>query len=183
MNPFNYVARVRAYCCGIAERRRRLYRIAYAWCYDRTLAEDLAQETLARGLKSLMQLRDLAALDGWLINILHNCWLDHLRRRRPTEHLDDVQETDFFVVDDGHDRHDMIARVRGAIAKLPVGQREALSLVELEGFSYPEVAQMLDVPLGTVTSRIGRARESLRTLLFEFKDEVRVHAPDLRRVK
>ena len=67
---------------GIEALRPMLYRIAYAWCHDPTLADDLVQETLAKSWVRRAQLREEAALKAWMVAIMNHCWLDHLRSRR-----------------------------------------------------------------------------------------------------
>lgn len=149
--------------------RVRLYRLAFAWCHDASLADDLAQEALTRGLSRLDQLRDSARLTGWLFAILNRCWIDHLRRRR--EDLDDEMlaelPSDLRGPDAHAERQQTVNRVRAAIAALPLGQRQVVTLIDLEDFSYAEVAEILAIPIGTVMSRLCRARVSLRQLLVE----------------
>ena len=169
--------------------RPRLYRLAYAWCHDAGLADDLAQDTVAKALGRGEQLRDEAALEGWLFAILNNCWRDHLRTRR--EFLD-VEELDEVVLshDDSpehlYSRRQATLRVRDAIAALPLAQRQVVTLVDIEECSYAQVAQVLGVPVGTVMSRLARARQALKN---DLAKEHRMHAeqaamrPPLRRVK
>ena len=153
--------------------RVRLYRLAYSWCHDAALADDLVQETLYKALKKSGQLRDIEALEGWLFRILANCWHDHLRQRRSTvdiDDLDDMEEMPFEnrpTPEDMHGEKQLVARVRSAIERLPLGQRQVLTLVDLEEFSYSETAEILDIPVGTVMSRICRARQALKQQLFE----------------
>jgi RNA polymerase sigma-70 factor (ECF subfamily) len=149
--------------------RTRLHRLAFAWCHDAALADDLAQETLVRGLSRLEQLRDSARLMGWLFAILNRCWIDHLRARR-----DDVDDeilaelpSDLPGPDSDAERQQTVSRVRTAIAALPLGQRQVVTLVDLEDLSYAEVAEILVIPIGTVMSRLCRARVALRALLME----------------
>ena len=171
MNPLDALQRGRQFRTQLQDRRRRLYRTAYSWCLDAVLAEDLAQEALTKAYKGLPQLRCLEAMDAWIFDILANCWRDHLRRRRITEDIDDFAESSELSCDGTEEQTEAIARVRAAIARLPLGQREVLSLVDLEGFSYDEAAKILKIPSGTVTSRIVRAREALRRALVEYGSE------------
>lgn len=147
--------------------RARLYRVAFAWCHDAALADDLVQEALVRGLARLDQLRETERLASWLFSILHRCWIDHLRSRR-----DDLDEealaelpADLAAPEDHVEQHETVLRVRAAIAALPLGQRQVLTLVDLEELSYAEVAAVLSIPIGTVMSRLCRARAALRGLL------------------
>ncbi len=170
---------------GIEALRPVLYRIAYAWCHDVALADDLVQETLSKAWARRSQLREEAALKAWLVSIMNHCWLDHLRSRRDFEDVDDWRDQ----LESGADtpevccnREQVIACVRAAVARLPLGQRQVLTLVDLEEFGYAEVAAILNIPVGTVMSRLSRARASLRTLL-----DAAAQRPDaqplLRRVK
>lgn len=161
--------------------RDRLYRVAFAWCHDAALADDLAQEALTRGLSRLEQLRESAKFMSWLFAILNRCWIDHLRSRR--RDVDDELLSELPSELPGPDIHaerqETVNRVRSAISALPLGQRQVVTLVDLEDFSYAEVAEVLEIPIGTVMSRLCRARDSLRELLIE---QV-VAQPHLRSVK
>ncbi|MDP2793416.1 MAG: sigma-70 family RNA polymerase sigma factor [Sulfurisoma sp.] len=169
----------------LEQQRRRLYRIAYSWCHDGNLAEDLVQETLIRALERAGQLRDPERLPAWLAAILVNCWRDHLRRLKPT---DDIAELEESLFDDENrspessaECNQLVKRVRDEIAMLPVGQRQVLTLVDLEEFSYAEVAEALDIPVGTVMSRLCRARQALKGRLQAAREHAM--APVLRSVK
>lgn len=157
----------RAMAAQIEDSRERLYRVAYAWCHDPALADDLVQETLARGLARTDQLREAEKLGGWLFAILNRCWLDHLRGRH--DEVDDEILAELpadLPGPDGHaERRQTVNRIRDAVAALPVGQRQVVTLVDLEEMSYAEVATALAIPIGTVMSRLCRARSALRLLL------------------
>ncbi len=167
------------------ERQRpRLYRLAYAWCHDSTLADDLVQEAMTKALTHSSQLRDERAFAGWLIAILNNCWRDHLRRQGDFEDIEDVQSdlvNPEINPEDACCRGQLVECVRAAIARLPAGQRQVLTLVDLEEMSYAEVAQTLGIPVGTVMSRLSRARAALRNCLEQAQS--RQPASRLRRVK
>lgn len=170
---------------GIEAQRPLLYRIAYAWCHDAALADDLVQETLSRAWTRRAQLRDEAALKGWMVAIMNRCWLDHLRGRRDFDDLADLEDELESQTDTPEaccDREQVIACVRAAVARLPLGQRQVLTLVDLEEFGYAEVAKILDIPVGTVMSRLSRARASLKTLLDDAMPRA-AGQPKLRRVK
>ena len=152
---------------SLGEYRANLYRIAYSWCHNPALADDLVQDALTKALKNSSQLRDPKTLKAWLYRILSNCWRDHFRRSRDTLDVDDVVLTDKDTPDSCHDRQQIINQVRNAIAYLPMGQRQVITLVDLEGCSYIEVAQILEVPIGTVMSRLSRARKALKQRLLE----------------
>lgn len=182
MNPVDYLCRLKALSSQIAAKRRRLHRLALSWCRDRSLADDLVQETFLKALRHLSQLRDLGSMDAWLSNILFNSWRDHARSRRQTEDIDQLSDLEEFVVACEEEKGEMIGRVHSAIDALPFGQREVLALVDLHGYSYAEVAVLLDIPTGTVTSRISRAREALREQLVDFV-AVTPQVTKLRKVK
>lgn len=163
--------------------RPRLFRLAFAWCHDRHLADDLVQDALAKALGRGSQLREDKAMEGWLFAILNNCWRDHLRRRKEFENVEDVDEV-VLAHDDSPDRsyatRQTTDRVRRAIAALPMAQRQVVTLVDMEECSYAQVAEILEVPVGTVMSRLSRARQALKALLLAGQEQRR---PQLRRVK
>lgn len=166
--------------------RPRLYRLAYSWCHDTALADDLVQEALIKALARSEQLRDAQALDGWLFSILNNCWRDYLRVRREFTDVDDLDDA---IVDESptpeqrYASRQTIQRVRLAIAALPLGQRQAVTLVDIEECSYAEVAAILGVPVGTVMSRLARARQALRQHFMTEQMPQSANQSVLRRVK
>lgn len=161
--------RLRVLKTRIADARPRLYRTAYAWCHDACLAEDLVHEALAKGLKSVHQVKDELVLEAWLYSILNNCWRDHFRRMRPQANIDEIMElpSDDPGPEQNHVESELVMRVRRAVARLPLGQRQVVTLVALEEMSYGAAAQALGIPVGTVMSRLSRARLALRELLHE----------------
>jgi RNA polymerase sigma-70 factor (ECF subfamily) len=167
MNVISNLCKNQQFKRTLAEYRENLYRIAYSWCHNAALADDLVQETLTKALKNSGQLRDHKTLKAWLYRILSNCWRDHFRRSRDTVDIDEVILVETETPDSRHDRQQVINRVRDAIARLPMGQRQVITLVDLEGCSYIEVAQILDVPIGTVMSRLSRSRKALKEQLLE----------------
>ena len=170
---------------GIEALRPVLYRIAYAWCHDPALADDLVQETLSKALTRRAQLREETSLKAWAVAIMNHCWLDHLRSRRDFEDVEDWQdelESSADTPEASCNREQVIACVRSAVARLPLGQRQVLTLVDLEEFGYAEVADILDIPVGTVMSRLSRARASLKSFLDTAMQQPAAQ-PLLRRVK
>lgn len=151
--------------------RPRLYRLAFSWCKDSYLAEDLVQEAMIRALQKQTQLRDEELLDRWVIRILANQWMDHVRSHVSDENIDDMEQMlsidEQHSPDSVHGRDEMIERVRNAVMRLPEMQRIVVTLVDLEEFSYKEVATTLDLPIGTIMSRLSRGRQTLRSLLIE----------------
>jgi RNA polymerase sigma-70 factor (ECF subfamily) len=164
--------------------RPKLYRMAYAWCHDAHLADDLTQEALAKALGHAGQLRDGGALCAWLFAILNNCWRDYLRSRREFSDVDELDEVIFDPrpgPDGDYERHQTCQRVRAAIAALPLAQRQVITLVDIEGYSYADVARILEVPVGSVMSRLSRARQALKSHLLA--QEPANRRSQLRRVK
>jgi len=148
---------------------RFMYTVAYRLCGRHEEAEDLVQTALVRverGLESY----EPRNLRGWLSRITTNVFLDETRRkkRRPVQALPDDPER---VLEGAPGADDALAAaalpeyIQDAIRTLPTDYRAALVLCDVVGMSYPEIADALDVPVGTVRSRIHRARAALRDLL------------------
>lgn len=168
MHPFFRIGRSERTRSQLVDARTSLFRLAYMWCHDRSLADDLTQEALTKALRHVDQLRDPAKLRSWLYGILANCWRDHLRALRPTTDIDTIEEHLLGVEpapEDALGQAQLARRVQLAIGQLSVGQREVVALVDLEECSYAEVAEILSIPIGTVMSRLCRARAALRTML------------------
>ena len=165
MDVFNFFGRSRDTRKKLEQHRLRLYRIAYSWTHNGALADDLVQETLTKALMKSGQLRDAAAGDAWLYSILANCFRDHYRRQRDTQSMDDVELVQESTPESESSQLQVVRQVRAAMAQLPAGQRQVVTLVDLEGFSYVEVANILNVPIGTVMSRLCRARAALKNIL------------------
>ncbi len=161
----NFFSRSREARQHLEMQRARLYRIAYAWTHQPALADDLVQETLTKAMQKTSQLRDPAASSAWLYSILANCFRDHYRRQRDSEDIDELDIAHDWTPERASSQHEVVHQVRLAITRLPEGQRQVVTLVDLEGFSYVEAAQILDVPIGTIMSRLCRARQALKELL------------------
>ena len=184
MNPFLNFCKERELKNRIAGQRNRLYRIAFSWCHDEALSDDLTQETLTKALKKLASLKDPEALNCWLYGILANCWRDHFRRDREHDNIDNCEFTIDETPETQYDRQFITDSILAAVADLPITQRQTLTLVDLEGFSYAEVAEILQSPIGTVMSRLCRARKTLTRQLLNLKTQSRDdQIPFLRRVK
>jgi RNA polymerase sigma-70 factor (ECF subfamily) len=164
--------------------RDSLYRMAYAWCHDTALADDLAHEAAEKALRRAGQLRDVERLRPWLFRILANCLRDHIRLRRVHVELtdmEDVIEAKVPTPEEARSNAELVMRVRRAVDELPLGQRQVMTLVDLEGCSYVEVSEILEIPVGTVMSRLCRARAALRGRLGALADDTL--DTKLRRVK
>lgn len=165
MGVLDFICRPIEFRRNLARNRKRLYRIAYSWTRNSALADDLVQDTMIKALRHQGQLRESDAQDAWLFTILANSYRDHFRRQRETEDIDDLDLADHSTPETEHADNQIRRKVRAAIAQLPEGQRQVVTLVDLEGFSYVEVAQILSIPSGTVMSRLCRGRQALRALL------------------
>ncbi|HEX5476892.1 MAG TPA: sigma-70 family RNA polymerase sigma factor [Burkholderiales bacterium] len=141
----------------------RLRRYARALAGDRASADDLVQDTLERAWAKLHLYRRGSDLRAWLFTVMHNVHVNKIRAARPTESLEEempelaqrAAQGDALLVRD----------LDRSIAALPEEQRAVLLLVTLEDMSYEEVARTLSVPMGTVMSRLSRAREKLRLMM------------------
>src|SRR5215475_8027821 len=151
-----------------------LYSYALVLSHNRAEAEDLVQETCLRAIRSLPNLRPDSNVKSWLFTILRNIWLNELRRGRSAPAMVELamDATDSYsVAGTSTDPHAFYVsktereRVRAAIEQLPLEFREIIILREYEELSYQEIAAVLNCPLGTVMSRLARARSRLRDLL------------------
>jgi RNA polymerase sigma-70 factor, ECF subfamily len=128
-------------------------------------ADDVVQIAVERALTRLDQWRSDARLDSWMFKIVRNAWIDEVRSRARRDRVFVAAEAgDNIGVDTMAGEADKLS-VQSAMARLSEEQREALSLVLIEGLSYKEAAQVLDVPIGTLTSRLARGREALQATL------------------
>ena len=147
--------------CRIVDTRDRLFRVALAWCGDEMLADDLVQETLSTGIAKRSQLRDEKRLFAWLYSILNNQWKHYLRSKKTSYELDEQLICEAAGPVEQCEETEIINRVRRAVATLPVIERQVISLVDLDELPYCDVAEVLGIPIGTVMSRLHRARKHL----------------------
>ena len=144
----------------------RLYRYALSLCRHEDDARDLVQAAAVKALSSRRTPRDEPAYRAWLFRILRNDFLDGLRRKRWAEAflIDDAEDGAAGAAMEywgGDERFINVVSVRLALDRLPALHREILTLVDIAGFGYREAADMLGVPVGTVMSRVSRARRRL----------------------
>jgi RNA polymerase sigma-70 factor (ECF subfamily) len=151
-----------------------LYSYALVLTRNHAEAEDLVQETYVRAIPAMGRLRVGGNTKGWLFTILRNVWLNQLGKWRNGPQMIEMDVGDGVadsIVEPSEDSHDLYVskpeaeQVRAAIQKLPEEFREIILLREYEDLSYQEIASVLDCPVGTVMSRLGRARAKLRGLL------------------
>jgi len=143
----------------------RLRRFARALAGNPHDADDLVQIAIERALAKSAQLREGAPLSSWMFGILRNAWIDECRGRVRRNRLFVPEELGERVADPTGGQQAESLVVQAAVASLPEEQREVIGLVLVEGLSYREAAEILSVPVGTVTSRLARAREALQTWL------------------
>ena len=151
-----------------------LYSYAMVLTRNHAEAEDLVQETYIRAMQAMRKLRADSNIKGWLFTILKNIWFNQLRKRRNGPQMVEIEAGDGAannIVEPSKNSHDLYVSkleadlVRTAIQQLPVEFREIIVLREYEDLSYREIASILQCPVGTVMSRLGRARAKLGTLL------------------
>ena len=148
----------------------RLRRFAHGLSRSSADADDLAQMTIERALRSKAQWQPGSRLDSWLYKIMRNLWIDTLRSRTRKERVEAPSEEAELL---GHDPRDGIEasidlqRVMVAMDRLPGEQREVVALILIEGFGYREAAELLGLPIGTVSSRLVRGRTALHALVGE----------------
>lgn len=138
-----------------------LRRYARALAQDRAVADDLVQDCLERALQQRDSWRGSGSLRGWMFRILLNL---HRDGRRRASHLVVVPDAPEPSRPGGQEGHLQLREVQAAVQRLPEDQRRALLLVALEGMTLAEAAAALDIPEGTLVSRLGRARAALREM-------------------
>jgi RNA polymerase sigma-70 factor (ECF subfamily) len=144
-----------------------LRRFAISLCRARDVADDLVQQTCERALAAAHSFEPNTRFDAWVFRILLNLWLDQLRRQKTAGPAVDIDEMHDLSVASGEAQSEArlaLERVQRALQQLPPEQREVLVLVCIEDLSYRDTADVLDIPVGTVMSRLARARKALSEL-------------------
>ncbi|MGA3219719.1 MAG: sigma-70 family RNA polymerase sigma factor [Acidimicrobiales bacterium] len=170
-----------------------LYSAALRMTRNPSDAEDLVQETYLKAYRAFGTFQEGTNLKSWLYKILTNTFINSYRakRRRPTEtELDDVEDLYLYrrlggnqASSLGRSAEDLVldrfteSEVKSAVESLPEAFRLAVLLADVEGFSYKEIAEILEVPIGTVMSRLHRGRRALEKALATFAEERRLTAP------
>ncbi len=160
----------------------QLYSTATYWTGSKADADDLVQETYLRAFKGFDSFQEGTNLRAWLYRIMKNTHLNMVRKqskRIKTVEMEDEKSlpytstSSFYAQSDNPSFADNLTsqEVKNALAELPQEYKEALLLIELEGFTYQEAADILDVPIGTVMSRISRARKKLGDVLYEYASQ------------
>ncbi len=143
----------------------RLRRFARNLTRDPSDGDDVVQIALERALTRVEQWKRDARLDSWLFKIVRNAWIDEVRSRARRDRIFLAEEAGADVGLDTTRKQETLLSVQAALLRLPEDQRAAVSLVLIEGLPYKEAAEVLDVPIGTLTSRLARGREALQALL------------------
>jgi RNA polymerase sigma-70 factor (ECF subfamily) len=128
-------------------------------------ADDVVQIAVERALLRSDQWRRDARLDSWMFKIVRNAWIDELRSRGRRDRVFVAEEAGDNVGVESIENEIARMSVQAAMARLPEDQRVAVSLVLVEGLPYKEAAEVLEIPMGTLTSRLARGREALQALL------------------
>lgn len=161
-----------AFCQIIVALLPRLRRFCRSLTGNPGDADDLAQATVEKAMRNMERFRDdgsdEAGVRRWLFAIAHNHWRDDRRSSRVRAPHVDYELLADMAGEDGtrtQEQRSQAERVQAAVATLKPDQRDVVALVLIEGFAYREAAEILDVPIGTVMSRLARARGTLATLL------------------
>nr|WP_316249771.1 sigma-70 family RNA polymerase sigma factor [Pseudomonas sp. N40(2020)] len=152
-----------AFRAELGQHLARLWRYGLLLSRNRHVAEDLVQATCVRALERSAQYAAGTRMDRWLLSILHSIWLNEVRARRVRHGTGQVDADGQLAFDGEHaaQTHVMAAQVIRRVDALPETQRETVYLAYVEGLSYREVAEILQVPIGTVMSRLATARLKL----------------------
>lgn len=143
----------------------RLRRFGRAITHNAHDADDLVQVSVERALQRYEQWRPDGKFESWMFGIMRNAWIDEVRARGRRGQVLAPEEAGINVGDTASEEQQRLLSVQKALAALPEEQRLAVALVLIEGLSYKEAAEALDVPIGTVTSRLARGREALQKQL------------------
>jgi len=158
----------------------RLRRFAVALTGDLDQADDLVQETCMRALSRVSQWQEGTRLDSWMYRIAQNLWFDRVRARKVRGERVDLETAGDISGPDGRDVVDSrltLAAVSAAMAELPEEQRVLVALVCIDGVSYKEAAEITGSPIGTVMSRLARARRQLHAYIEGTAEGAAPHPP------
>ena len=145
----------------------RLRRFARTITFNREDADDLVQAAVERALGRSAQWEPGTRLDSWLFRIMKNAWIDEVRSRIRRDRIFAPEADGEHVGDDFAEAHQQRIAIQKAISMLTDDHRIVIGLVLVDGLPYKEAAEVLEVPIGTLTSRLARAREALQGLLSE----------------
>jgi RNA polymerase sigma-70 factor (ECF subfamily) len=143
----------------------RLRRFARSITFHREDADDLVQIAVERALTRAEQWQPGTRLDSWMFRIVKNAWIDEVRSRSRRDQLFAPEEEGEHVGDDFAAAHQQRLAIEKAMSLLSEDHRLVIGLVLVDGLPYKEAAEVLEIPIGTLTSRLARAREALQELL------------------
>jgi RNA polymerase sigma factor (sigma-70 family) len=143
----------------------RLRRFARALTFNREDADDLVQAAMERAMLRGAQWEEGTRLDSWLFRIIKNAWIDEVRSRIRRERLFAPEEAGEHVGDGAAEAQQQRMAIEKAMSLLSEDHRVVIGLVLVDGLPYKEAAEVLEIPMGTLTSRLARAREALQALL------------------
>jgi RNA polymerase sigma factor (sigma-70 family) len=143
----------------------RLRRFARSITFQREDADDLVQVAVERALGRSAQWEAGTRLDSWMFRIMKNAWIDEVRSRIRRDRMFAPEEEGEHVGDDYAEAHQQRLAIQKAISLLSEDHRMVIGLVLVDGLPYKEAAEVLEIPMGTLTSRLARAREALQGLL------------------
>ncbi|MFA5904250.1 MAG: sigma-70 family RNA polymerase sigma factor [Desulfobacula sp.] len=151
-----------------------MYNVALRYCGNAFDAEDIVQETYLMAFKSFHQLREKSKCKPWLLKILRNNFLKSYHKQKSMQRLNETDYIEFLETGMSHDEADTMLfsavgkqTVQHAMDRLPVKYKEVLTLYYIDEMLYKDIADSLDIPIGTVMSRLTRAREGLKTTLLK----------------
>ncbi len=167
----------------IQNSRSKAYAIALRYMGNEEDALDALQECFIKIFRSLNSFKEESSFDTWIYRILVNTCTDALRKNRKYQTTDSIfrkdehnEESVMEISDDTNspelilDKKEQMTMIQSCLSKLPKEQREAIELRDMEGFSYEEISDILNCSLGTVKSRISRARIALRQCIIEARE-------------
>jgi len=143
----------------------RLRRFARSITFHREDADDVVQIAVERALTRSAQWEPGSRLDSWMFRIVKNAWIDEVRARARRDQLFAPEEEGEHVGDDRAEAQQQRMAIEQALRRLSEEHRMVIGLVLVDGMPYKEAAEVLDIPMGTLTSRLARAREALQALL------------------
>ncbi len=143
----------------------RLRRFARSITFHREDADDLVQAAVERAMRASEQWQPGTRLDSWMFRIMKNAWIDEIRSRTRRDQIFAPEEAGEHVGDDFAEAHQQRLAIQKAMSMLSEDHQLVIALVLVDGLPYKEAAEVLEIPMGTLTSRLARAREALQGLL------------------
>ncbi|MDN4164869.1 sigma-70 family RNA polymerase sigma factor [Cytophagales bacterium LB-30] len=182
--PYNESKKMEIFDREFLPHIRSMYNFAYRLTFDEDDANDLVQETYMKAFRFINSFQEGTNAKAWLFRILKNSFINDFRKKSKEPAKVDYQEVETFYNSDDVDEHittdlrvetvqDMIGdEVSNALNSLAIDFRTVIILCDLEGFTYEEMAKILDIPIGTVRSRLHRARNLLKDKLKEYANSM-----------